>query len=188
MVMLIDALRTGINGIVTPSNVSDSLRRHGAEADAATLSSVADRLATFINSVPDALDILIRLGKEPGSGRAIAFGTSQVLLYALDEEDLLPETSEDPVGILDDAYLVHRYLTRVYDSYADVRERLGAGQLVDPAAIEFVAQLLPDGVAATLDRTCDSLLTVGFALFSAGHTQPAAAHERLPLKLRLEFS
>lgn len=186
--MLMDALRTGINGIVTRPNVIEALRRRGADADPATLSSVADQLATFINAVPDALNILIRLGKEPGCGRAIAFGTSQVLLYALDEQDLLPESPDDPIGILDDAYLVHRYLARVYDAYADVRDSVGPGRLVDPSAIEFVAQVLPDGIAVTLDRTCDSLLTVGSVLFSSPQANATAAAEPPPLTLRLEFS
>ena len=183
---MIDALRTGLIDRVTQSRVLEALRVHGAEAGELTLIPVADRLARFINFVPEALSTLTRLGKEGGYGRAIAFGTSQVLLYVMDEQDLLPDSAHDPIGILDDAYLVHKYLTGVYHSYPAARARVNESLLAEVSTIEFVAHLLPDGVAAALDRTCESLLTVGSALFSTAETPKADVREPLFERLRFE--
>ena len=186
--MMVDALRHGINGMVSRPAVLEGLRVHAAEADDETLSALADRLVPFINSVPDALSLLIRLGKEAGYGRAIAFGTSQVLLYVMDDQDLVPESAHDPIGVLDDAYLVHKYLSRVCESYPAARGRLTYRLVTEAATVEFVGRVLPDGVAAALDRTCENLLTVGSALFSTAEVPTTVADEPLAFNLRLQTS
>lgn len=186
--MMVDALRHGITARVSQSSVIEALRLHGAEADDAVLTALADRIVPFIDSVPEALSLLIRLGKEPGYGRAIAFGTSQVLLYVMDDQDLVPESAHDPVGLLDDAYLAHKFLARVCESYPAARGRLNYRLVTEAANVEFIGRLLPDGVAAALDRTCESLLTVGAALFSTAETPTTFAPEPLAFNLRLEPS
>jgi hypothetical protein len=186
--MMIEALRSGIHGLVSQSTIVGALRVHGAEPNDASLNTLADRLLPFIHSVPEALNLLIRLGKEAGYGRGVAFGTSQVLLYVMDEQDLMPESAHDPIGVLDDAYLVHRYLTRVCESYPAARARLNYRLVTEAADLDFVGRLLPDGVAAALDRTCENLLTVGAALFSTAESPTTFATEPLAFNLRLERS
>ena len=107
------------------------------------------------------------MSKDPHFGRAVAFATGTILTYIFDEEDLLPEASYGVVGLLDDAYLVHGFvdsLRRMYPSAAASSEYAAP----DARTSEIVAAVLPEGVAESLRRTCESTIQVAQALFPSG--------------------
>ena len=102
---------------------------------------------------------------DPHHGRAVAFGLAQVLEYVFDEHDLVSDASHGVLGLLDDAYLVHRFLEDVGRAYPEARALAVSAD--DGATRDLVARLLPAGVAAALDRTSERLLQVGATLFTA---------------------
>jgi hypothetical protein len=96
--------------------------------------------------------------------RVLPLHGSTILTYIFDEEDLLPEASYGVVGMLDDAYLVHGYvssLRRLYPFAAPLIEYAAPDQRTS----EMVAAVLPEGVAESLRRTCESTIQVAQALF-----------------------
>jgi hypothetical protein len=165
---MIEALRLGLADQASPERVAEDLRALGVEADDSQLSAAAAQLSAFINSTPDRIRALIRISTHPQHGRAVAFGLAQVLVYALDENDFVSETSSAAVGLLDDAYLVHRFLTDVCQAYPALREL--AGNIDDFEMRSLVGRMLPAGVATALDRTSERLLLVGASLFTVAAT------------------
>jgi hypothetical protein len=79
------------------------------------------------------------------------------------------------VGLLDDAYLVHGFvdsLGRMYPSAAAAASVEYAAP--DARTSEVVAAVLPEGVADSLRRTCESTIQVAQALFPSGQSVDAA--------------
>jgi hypothetical protein len=165
---MIEALRTGLAQQASPERVADDLRALGLNADEPQLTTAAARLSAFISATPDRIRALIRITTHPQHGRAVAFGLAQVLVYALDENDLVSETSSAAVGLLDDAYLVHRFLADVCQAYPATREL--AGSIDDFETRDLVGRMLPPGVATALDRTSERLVLVGASLFTVPAT------------------
>jgi hypothetical protein len=182
---MIDALCVGLAGVASPEHVADDLRAAGAMDDSAPLCALASRLSSFLTTTPDRIRILTRLAADPHHGRAVAFGLAQVLEYVFDEHDLVSDASHGVLGLLDDAYLVHRFLEDVGRAYPEARALAASAD--DGATRDLVARLLPAGVAAALDRTSERLLQVGATLFTAAATidQGTARCEATPA-LRLE--
>ena len=173
---MIDLLRKGFDE-VSADAIADGLRRHAGEATNEEVDRLAKVLEPYLRSVPDALEAALRMSKDPHFGRAVAFATGTILTYIFDEEDLLPEASYGVVGMLDDAYLVHAFvgaLTRMYPS--------AAAEYAAPDAhtSELVATVLPEGVADSLRRTCDTTIQVAQALFPSGQKVDGVAAEYEP--------
>ena len=104
------------------------------------------------------------MSKDSHCGRAVAFGTGTILTYIFDEEDLLPEASFGTLGLLDDAYLVHSFVDSLRRMYPFAATSLTYAA-PDPQTSEVVAAILPQGVAESLRRTCESTIQVAQALF-----------------------
>jgi hypothetical protein len=168
---MIDLLRLGFDEGISADEIAEGLRRHAGDAAGEDVDELAAVLESYLCAVPDALGTALGMSKDPHFGRAVAFATGTILTYIFDEEDLLPEASYGVVGMLDDAYLVHGFvdsLSRMYPSAVIEYEA------PDARASEIVAAVLPEGVADSLRRTCESTIQVAQALFPSGQSVDAA--------------
>lgn len=164
---MIDLLRIGFDEGISAAEIAEGLRRHAADAAGEDVDELAGVLENYIRTVPDALEAALAISKDPHFGRAVAFATGTILTYIFDEDDLLPEASYGVVGMLDDAYLVHGFvgaLQRMYPSAAASVEYTAP----DAFKSDVVAAVLPEGVAESLRRTCESTIQVAQALFPSG--------------------
>jgi hypothetical protein len=164
---MIDLLRLGFDEGISADKIADGLRRHAGDVASEDIDALAAVLESYLRTVPDALATALGMSKDPHFGRAVAFATGTILTYIFDEEDLLPEASYGVVGMLDDAYLVHEFvgsLRRMYPLVAPPIEYAAP----DAGTSEVVAALLPEGVAESLRRTCESTIQVAQALFPSG--------------------
>jgi hypothetical protein len=164
---MIDLLRLGFRKGISADEIADGLRRHAGDAANEDVDELAGALEQYLRTVPDALATALGMSKDPHFGRAVAFATGTILTYIFDEEDLLPEASYGVVGMLDDAYLVHEFvgsLRRMYPLTAPSIEYAAP----DADTSELVAAVLPEGVAESLRRTCESTIQVAQGLFPSG--------------------
>jgi hypothetical protein len=83
---------------------------------------LASLLEPFLVSICDALEVAAKYSKDPHSGRAVTFAVGQIIQYCFDEEDLFPESHYGILGLLDDAYLVHRFAAMLSMSNVGVSE------------------------------------------------------------------
>jgi hypothetical protein len=170
---MIDLLRIGFDERISADEIADGLRRHAGDVAGEDVDRLAEVLEQYLRTVPDALATALGMSKDPHFGRAIAFATGTILTYIFDEEDLLPEASYGVVGMIDDAYLVHGFvdsLRRMYPLAAPPIEYVAP----DARTSEVVAAVLPEGVAESLRRTCESTIQVAQALFPSGQGGDAA--------------
>ena len=170
---MIDLLRLGFDEGISADEIADGLRRHAGDVASEDVDELAAVLEGYLRTVPDALATALGMSKDPHFGRAVAFATGTILTYIFDEEDLLPEASYGVVGLLDDAYLVHGFvdsLSRMYPLAAPSTEYVAP----DARTSEVVAGVLPEGVADSLRRTCESTIQVAQALFPSGQRVEAA--------------
>ena len=107
------------------------------------------------------------MSKDQRCGRAVAFATGPILMYLLDEDDLLPESSFGIIGLLDDAYLVHTFVALLGQMYPFAALPPDAYTAPEARSFEVVASFLPDGVAHALLRTSETTIQVAQALFPA---------------------
>jgi uncharacterized membrane protein YkvA (DUF1232 family) len=181
---VIDLLRIGFDEGISADEIADGLRRHAGEVANEDVDRVAEVLEQYLRTVPDALATALGMSKDPHFGRAVAFATGTILTYIFDEEDLLPEASYGVVGMLDDAYLVHGFvdtLRRMYPLAAPPIEYAAP----DAHTSEVVAAVLPEGVAESLRRTCESTIQVAQALFPSRQRVDAA---EVPLEPKLRVA
>ena len=149
---------------ITTGSLAGDLRRHDADLTAEDAELLAEVLVPFIRSVPDALAWAITLSKDKRCGRAVAFGTGQVLQYLFDDEDLLPESSFGAIGLIDDALLVHLFVRQLREAFPFTSPATGYHP-PERGVIDVAASLLPEGVATALLRTGVSLVQTATALF-----------------------
>ena len=71
------------------------------------------------------------------------------------------------VGLLDDAYLVHEFVGSLRRMYP-LTEAPVEYAAQDAGTSEVVAAVLPEGVAESLRRTCESTIQVAQALVPSG--------------------
>jgi len=161
---VIDLLRKGFDEISAEA-IADGLRSQAGEAASEDVDRLANAFEPYLRTVPDALEAALRMSKDPHFGRAVAFATGTILTYIFDEDDLLPEASYGVVGMLDDAYLVHAFAGALARMYPAAPVEYTAP---DARTTELVATVLPEGVAASLQRTCESTIQVAQALFPSG--------------------
>jgi uncharacterized membrane protein YkvA (DUF1232 family) len=170
---MIDLLRLGFDAGISADEIAGGLRRHAGDVASEDVDELAAVLEGYLRAVPDALATALGMSKDPHYGRAVAFATGTILTYIFDEEDLLPEASYGVVGLLDDAYLVHGFvdsLSRMYPLAAPSTEYVAP----DARTSEVVASVLPEGVADSLRRTCESTIQVAQALFPSGQSVDGA--------------
>lgn len=166
---MIDLLKIGFDQGISADEIAEGLHRHADEAAAGDVDQLAALLENYLRTVPDAIAAALGMSKDPHFGRPVAFATGTILTYIFDEEDLLPEASYGVVGLLDDAYLVHGFvdaLRRMYPSAAPTTDYAAP----DAFASDVVAAVLPEGVAESLRRTCESTIQVAQALFPSGQS------------------
>jgi uncharacterized membrane protein YkvA (DUF1232 family) len=165
---MIGLLRLGFDQGITVDDLADALGSHSEDVPADGVEQLAIVLEQFLRTVPDALATALGMSKDPHCGRAVAFATGTILTYIFDEEDLLPEASYGTLGMLDDAYLVHEFVATLRRMYPFAGASEEAYDAPDERASEVVASLLPEGVAQSLLRTCESTIQVAQALFPSG--------------------
>ena len=181
---MIDLLKRGFAEQMVADEISDVLRRHSTTASTDDLEQLATALEQFLLTVPDALAQALAMSKDRRCGRAVAFATGTIFNYLFDEEDLLPEASFGTIGLLDDAYLVHGFAAMLRRAYPFV-EAPTAYAAPDDRLFGVVAALLPEGVAQSLLRTCESTVQVAQALFPAAQGDGSSGSDFRP-ELRVE--
>jgi uncharacterized membrane protein YkvA (DUF1232 family) len=164
---MIDLLRLGFDKGISAEGLAESLRPHASDIPSEDLDRLAAVLEQFLRTVPDALATALGMSKDPYCGRAVAFVTGAILTYLFDEEDLLPEASYGLVGMLDDAYLVHGFVTTLRRMFPFAEPSTVAYAAPDDRMSDVVASLLPEGVAASLRQTSESMIQVAQALFAS---------------------
>ena len=162
---MIDLLRIGFDEGISSEKIADALRGHAGDIASEDVDQLAAALESYLRTVPDALAAALGMTKDPHFGRAITFATGTILTYIFDEEDLLPEATYGVVGLLDDAYLVHEFLGSLERMFPSASIEYAAP---DAHTSEVVAAVLPEGVAESLRRTCESTIHVAQALFPSG--------------------
>jgi uncharacterized membrane protein YkvA (DUF1232 family) len=180
---MIDLLRIGFDQI-TADELATALRRHSGDAASEDVDRLAGVLEKYLRTVPDALEAALAMSKDPHCGRAVAFATGTILTYLFDEEDLLPEASYGTVGMLDDAYLVHEFVDSLRRMYPYAASPV-VYEAPDARASEVVAAVLPQGVAESLRRTCESTIQVAQAFFPS---RQGAAADSEPLEPQLRVA
>ena len=164
---MIDLLRIGFDEEITVSALTEALEKHPSEAVRDDLERLAMELASFLRSVPDAVGAAVAMSKDQRCGRAVAFATGPILMYLLDDDDLLPESSFGIIGLLDDAYLIHTFVALLRQMYPFAALPPDAYTSPEARSFEVVASCLPDGVAHALLRTSETTIQVAQALFPA---------------------
>jgi uncharacterized membrane protein YkvA (DUF1232 family) len=181
---MIDLLRAGFDEGISADEIADGLRRHAGDAGSEAVDQLAGVLEGYLRAVPDALEAALGMSKDPHFGRAVAFATGTILTYIFDDEDLLPEASYGVVGMLDDAYLVHGFVDSLRRMYPFAAPSI-AYEAPDARTSEVVAAVLPEGVAESLLRTCESTIQVAQALFPSG---PGAGTADVPFEPELRVA
>lgn len=161
---MIGLLRLGFDEGISADELAAALRRHAGDVASEDVDQLAGVLEGYLRTVPDALGAALGMSKDPHCGRAVAFATGTILTYVFDEEDLLPEATYGTVGMLDDAYLVHGFVDSLRRMYPFATPPI-AYEAPDARTSEIVAAVLPEGVAESLQRTCESTIQVAQALF-----------------------
>jgi hypothetical protein len=164
---MIGLLRLGFDEGIAANEIADALRRYAGDVASEDVDQLAGVLEGYLRSVPEALATALGMSKDPHCGRAVAFATGTILTYVFDEEDLLPEAFYGTVGMLDDAYLVHGFVDSLRRMYPFAVPPT-AYEAPDARTSEVVAAVLPEGVAESLQRTCESTIQVAQALFPSG--------------------
>lgn len=129
-----------------------------------SIEQLSQMLESFLLSMFDALEVVALLRKDPMCGRAVTFANAHVLQYVLDKDDLLSEHDFGILGLLDDAYLVHRFTSLLCQTYAHVDTSKISYRSPNEHTLQIVRTLLPDGISTALDRTSSNLIQVSSAL------------------------
>lgn len=162
---MIDLLKLGVDEGITADGIAEALRRRAKDVPDEELDELAALLEQYLRSIPGAIATALGFANDPHCGRAVAFATGTILTYIFNEKDLLPEASFGIVGLLDDAYLVHGFVAALGRTYPFAEPDAAAYEAPDERTSQVVASLLPDGVAPSLLRTCESTIQVAQALF-----------------------
>jgi hypothetical protein len=151
----------------TAAKLEDWLAREAPDIPRADIRRLAELLEDYLKGVPNALDALTAMAKEPPYGRSVAFVAGQALVYLVDEDDLFRDAELGALGLLDDAYLIHACLAALTAAFPELSVPAGYAP-PNGSTLAAVRSLLPAGVPDALDRTCENLVRVGAALYSGG--------------------
>ncbi len=110
-------------------------------------------LSTLLGAVQDIPNLILKMNKlvfnenAPVSLRALF---PSILNYLLDDEDLIPShKDQEIIGLLDDAYLVHKVATILSENFSDFEAASSKKFL------EVLVELIPSNVKEQLDRLID---------------------------------
>lgn len=131
------------------------------------IDELASLLEKFIGSMVSGFEVANQFTKDPHFGRAVSFAIGQIIQYCFDEEDLFPEREFGILGLLDDAYLVNRFIGMLYQLYPHVEISKTKYDPCDKYTLQVVRALMPIGVCDSLDRTCNNLFLVSNAFFTS---------------------
>ena len=165
--MISELLSNALTEGATATKLEDSLAREATDIPRADIRPLAELLKDYLMGVPNALDALTAMAKEPPYGRSVAFVAGQALVYLVDEDDLFRDAELGALGLLDDAYLIHACLAALTAAFPELSVPGGYAP-PNGSALAAVRSLLPAGVPDALDRTCENLVRVGAALYSGG--------------------
>jgi hypothetical protein len=174
-------LQHGLEREIQHDKLVAELSKHigNSDADPQHIAELASLLEPFLRSIFRALEVAAKFAKDPQCGRAITFTTGQVVQYCFDEDDLFPEHEYGILGLLDDAYLVHKFAGMLHQMYPHVELGGTTYQPPDERTLQLVCAMLPPGVCDALDRTCFNLLQVANALFTSAPRESNAPLESL---------
>ena len=180
---MIEQLQHGLLAEVSADGIARALADLGGDVAPDELARVSEVLADIVHRVPDAIGEALAMSKDKRCGRAIAFATGSILTYVFDPDDLVSESGHGELGLLDDAYLVHTFVAQLAATYPFA----STGSHDPPAtdAMRATAAILPDGIAQSLARTCDTIIHVAQALFVAGADGSGGAGPDIELELRV---
>jgi hypothetical protein len=174
-------LREGLEREIQRDKLVDELSKHTVIRGAKShqLTELANSLEPFLQSMVSALDVATSMSKHPECGRAIAFATGQIVQYWFDEKDLFPEIDYGILGLLDDAYLIHRFVSMLQETYPYVEVSEIGYNPPERSTFELIRALLPAGVCDALDRTCHNLIQVSGTLFVSGTRNSSSSVESI---------
>ena len=172
--MISELLSNALTEGATATKLEDSLAREATDIPRADIRPLAELLEDYLKGVPNALDALTAMAKEPPYGRSVAFVAGQALVYLVDEDDLFRDAELGALGLLDDAYLIHACLAALRAAFPELSVPAGYAP-PNGSALAAVRSLLPAGVPDALDRTCENLVRVGAALYSGGGQSSSAS-------------
>ena len=181
--MISELLSSALGEEATATKLADWLARDAPDIPHADIGRLAELLEDYLKGVPNALDALTAMAKEPPYGRSVAFVAGQALVYLVDEDDLFRDAELGALGLLDDAYLIHACLAALPAAFPELSVPAGY-EPPNGSALAAVRSLLPAGVPEALDRTCENLVRVAAALYS-GDRQGSPAPEAPQLTLRV---
>ena len=165
--MISELLSSALAEEATATKLEDSLAREAPDIPRADIRRLAELLEDYLKGVPNALDALTAMAKEPPYGRSVAFAAGQVLVYLVDEDDLYGDAELGALGLLDDAYLIHACLAALRAAFPELSVPAGYAP-PNGSALAAVRSLLPAGVPDALDRTCENLVVIAASLYSGG--------------------
>ena len=147
-------LRDSLEREIRTDKLIHELSKHtvNSGADSQRITELANLLQPFLGSIFNALEVAMKLSKHPQFGRAVSFATGQIVQYCFDEEDLFPERDYGILGLLDDAYLIHRFVSMLQEMYSHVGMDDAKYRLPEKPIFELVQTVLPAGVCDALDR------------------------------------
>ncbi|HZB39906.1 MAG TPA: hypothetical protein VE487_03005 [Ilumatobacter sp.] len=180
---MIRYLKRGLEVEVTSASLARALAENDRSVPSADIERLAEVVFTVVSGVPDALQRVLGMSKDERCGQAIGFAVGSILKYLVDPDDLISESEQGHIGLLDDSYLVHTFVTQLAMTYPyAVADTIYAGP--NKRALNVVAALLPDGVAQSLARTCETIILVAQGLFVAGRAGAPSTNEH-KIKLRV---
>jgi hypothetical protein len=176
---MISLLQQSLERELQSGKLHADLSKHTANsgADSQAITELANSLEPFLRSIFNGLNVATRLSKHPQFGRAVAFATGQIVQYCFDEEDLFPEQDYGILGLLDDAYLIHRFVNMLQEMYSHVEMENVGYRVPEKSTFQLVRALLPAGVCDALDRTSYNLIQVSNNLFASGTRDSSSSFE-----------
>jgi hypothetical protein len=127
----------------------------------------------------------VRASRDERAGKAVVFANGPIRHYLVDEQDLPPDSELGPLGLLDDAFLLHRHAANLLSTYPWLADVLVPYRVPLPDAFEFVRKVLPESVGDALERTSRTVLLMATALIGTSGTGGSASATRVSTRLRL---
>ena len=96
--MITAAIADVVSQSASAADLEAVLARQARDIPSDGLRELAELLERYLHDLPNAIDALTSMTKEPRVGRSVAFAAGQVLLYVVDDDDLFSETEMGAVA------------------------------------------------------------------------------------------